>query len=101
LKAVQKFAANQTMANEAAVACALERHRLLHGELPQTLDALVPQLIEKLPQDLFGGKSLKYHRLAADQFLLYSIGWNEADDDGIPSKNVDDGDWVWGSPLQR
>ena len=101
LKAVQKFAANQTMANEAAVACALERHRLLHGELPQTLDALVPQLIEKLPHDLIDGTPLKYQRIAADQFLLYSIGWNETDDDGIPSKNVDDGDWVWGSPLKR
>jgi hypothetical protein len=101
VKAVQRFATNQTMANQAAVACALERYRLFHGELPQTLDALIPQFIEKLPHDLIGGKPLKYRLIAADQFLLYSIGWNETDDAGVTGRNVDDGDWVWGSPRQR
>ena len=96
MKAVQTFARNQTMANEGAVACALERYRLIHGEYPETLDALVPQLIDKLPHDLIGGQQLKYRRVGGSQFLLYSLGWNETDDGGISGKSIADGDWVWG-----
>ena len=43
------------MVNEAQIACALERYRLAHGEYPETLDALVPQFIEKVPHDIIGG----------------------------------------------
>lgn len=100
VKAVQRFASNQTMANEGAVACALERHRLVHGEYPETLDALVPKLIDKLPHDLIGGRPLKYRRIGTGEFLLYSVGWNETDDGGVPGKNIADGDWVWGQSSE-
>ena len=97
LKGVQKFAYDQTSANEAAVACALERYHLAHGEYPETLDALVPQFIQKLPHDIIGGQPLHYHRTADGKFLLYSIGWNEKDDDGTPGTLHDpsQGDWIW------
>ena len=101
LKAMQRFASTQAMANEGAVACALERYRLSHADYPQSLEALVPQFIDKLPHDLIGGQPFKYRRVDAGQFLLYSIGWNETDDDGAPGKTISDGDWVWGSPLNR
>jgi hypothetical protein len=52
---------------------------LAHGEYPETLDALVPQLIEKLPHDIIGGQPLHYHCSASGKFLLYSAGWNETD----------------------
>ena len=99
VKALQKFARNQTMANEGAVACALERYRLARGEYPESLDSMVPQFIDKLPHDLIGGRPLKYRRIASSEFLLYSIGWNETDDSGIPGKNIADGDWVWAKSL--
>ena len=57
-KAEQTTAHNQTMVNEAQIVCALERYRLAHGEYPETLDALVPQFIEKLPHDIIGGQPL-------------------------------------------
>jgi hypothetical protein len=100
VKALQKYAANQTMANQALLACALERYRLSHGEYPQSLSDLVPQLVDKLPHDLIGGGGLKYRRTGATQFILYSIGWNERDDGGIPGKTIADGDWVWGQSAQ-
>lgn len=96
VKAVQKFAVSQSMVNEDAVACALERYRLEHGSYPESLDALVPQLLGKVPHDLVGGKPLKYRPAAAGQFLLYSIGWNEIDDGGVPGNSIAQGDWVWG-----
>jgi hypothetical protein len=101
-KATQVLAYNQTMINEAQIACALERYRLAHGEYPGTLDALAPQFIEKIPHDLIGGQPLIYRPTADGKFLLYSIGWNETDDGGEPSPPVKvgpidytQGDWVW------
>ena len=82
------------MANEALIACALERYRLAHGQYPEALDALIPQFIEKVPHDLIGGQPLKY-RNTGERFLLYSIGWNERDDGGVPGKTIPEGDWVW------
>jgi hypothetical protein len=40
LIATQKLAQKQTLANEASVACGLERYRLAHGQYPETLEAL-------------------------------------------------------------
>ncbi|MGO8928409.1 MAG: hypothetical protein ACLQU3_16195 [Limisphaerales bacterium] len=95
VKAAQTLAQKQTLANEAFIACGLERYRLAHGQYPETLEALVPQFAEKLPHDIVGGQPLKYHRTADGQFVLYSIGWNEKDDGGVPGKTVAEGDWVW------
>lgn len=54
-RAVETLAFNQTLVNQAWVACALERYRLAHGQYPEGLDALSPGFIEKLPHDLIGG----------------------------------------------
>ena len=100
-RTVQTLAYNQTRANEAQIACALERYRLAHGEYPEMLDTLVPQFIEKLPHDIIGGQPLHYRRMADRKFLLYSIGWNETDDGGQVvlkedgSVDREKGDWVW------
>ncbi|MEI6074499.1 MAG: hypothetical protein WCS94_02925 [Verrucomicrobiota bacterium] len=101
-KALQTFAFNQTKANEAQIICALERWRLAHGNYPETLDALVPQFMEKIPHDIIGGQPLHYRRTPDGKFLLYSIGWNETDDNGSPGTlaDVKNGDWVWQYPLQ-
>jgi hypothetical protein len=95
VKAAQTLARNQTLANEAFLACGLERYRLALGQYPETLEALVPQFAERLPHDLIGGQPLQYHRTADSQFGLYSIGWNGKDDGGVPGKTAAEGDWVW------
>jgi hypothetical protein len=48
------------------------------------------------------GELLRYKRTAAGMFVLYSVGWNEADDGGTiqvrkPGDAPDSkrGDWVW------
>jgi hypothetical protein len=102
-KAWQTTAHNQTMVNEAQIACALERYHLAHGEYPETLDVLVPQFMEKIPHDIIGGEPLHYRRTDDGKFLLYSVGWNEKDDGGEKhqynnvGRGVDysQGDWVW------
>jgi len=99
-KAARRFASGQSSVDLARVAIALERYRQAHGEHPESLDALVPQFIAKLPHDIITGQPLKYRR-ADGQFVLYSVGWNETDDGGRvvlkESGTVDpeNGDWVW------
>ncbi len=101
-KADQTLAFNQTLANQAQIACALERYHLAHGSYPETLAALEPAFIEKLPPDLIGGQPLHYRRTDDGQFVLYSVGWNETDDGGLPGTlaDVKKGDWVWPYPAK-
>ena len=102
LKAWQVAAHNQAIIDEGQIACALERYRLANGAYPETLDALVPQFMEKLPHDIIGGGPLHYRHDSHGKFLLYSIGWNGTDDGGQNSasdkdnrKDYSQGDWVW------
>jgi hypothetical protein len=102
-----RFAQGQTSADLARVACALERHRLAHGQYPETLEVLAPALIPKLPHDVISGQPLKYRRTDDGSFVLYSIGWNEKDDGGTVVFNKDkrnsnwkQGDWVWQYPAK-
>ena len=89
----------------ARVACALERYRLANGQFPETLEALAPKFIEKLPHDIINGQPLKYRRTDDGQFVLYSVGWNETDDGGkvgideAGNPDMDKGDWVWRYPT--
>ena len=95
------------MVNAAQTTCALERYRLAHGVYLETLDALVPRFIEKLPHDIIGGQLLKYRRTDGGKFLLYSVGWNETDDGGKVAirkggitVDPENGDWVWEYPAK-
>ena len=96
-----KAAAAQISADQAAVACALERWRLAHGQYPDHLTALAPPVLDKVPRDVISGEPPGYRRLDEGIFLLYSVGWNEKDDGGTPGKTRFDeqqGDWIWRYP---
>jgi hypothetical protein len=93
-----KGAAAQTVADQAAMACALERYRLANGQFPENLQALIPHFAARLPNDVITGEPLKYRRTDDGWFVLYSVGWNARDDGGAPGKAMFDeteGDWVW------
>jgi hypothetical protein len=45
----------------------------------------------------------KYRRTDNGSFVLWSVGWNEKDDGGVPGKTLFDekqGDWVWTYPQK-
>jgi hypothetical protein len=107
------FTFAQSAANQATIACALERYRLANGQYPETLDALVPNFIAALPDDVMNGQPLKYRRLDDGRFLLYSVGFNRTDDGGQPcprglnwekqpdyQPDLGQGDWVWTYPAR-
>ncbi len=95
-RAMQTAAKNQSYINLAYIACGLERYHLVHNEYPETLDALVPRFADHIPADIINGQPLHYHRTDDGQFKLYSVGWNEKDDGGVPGKDTEGtGDWLW------
>jgi len=98
-----RAAAVQTAADEATIACAIERYRLANGQYPDNLQELVPQFISRLPNDVISGEPYKYYRTNDGRFLLYSVGWNLTNDGGAPGQtlfNDNGGDWVWQYPAK-
>jgi hypothetical protein len=86
----------QTAVNQALVVCALERCRLASGEYPAALQDLAPQFLRFLPLDPVNGEPFRYRLTGPGRFLLYSVGWDEKDDNGAPLDAAGKGDWVWG-----
>jgi len=41
-----------------------------------------------LPHDIITGQTLKYRLTANGQFLPYSVGWNQRDDNGNVEKSL-------------
>ena len=99
----EKFANARSSTDLARTGIALERYRLAHGEFPESLDAIAPYFMEKIPHDIINGQPLHYRRTDDGQFVLYSVGWNETDDGGVviiakgssPGLDSSEGDWVW------
>jgi hypothetical protein len=97
------FAAHvQSGLDQAAVACALERHRLAKGGYPESLAELLPDFISRVPHDLVNGQPLRYERVGKT-YILYSVGWDLKDEGGAfalhPGENQThnplEGDWPW------
>ncbi len=83
-KSVEKAAVNQAGLRAATAGCAVERHRLAHGnKLPASLDELVPAFLDAVPLDPFDGKPLRY-RATNDTYVVYSVGADRVDDGGEP-----------------
>jgi len=72
----------------AATAVAVERYRIAHSTLPETLDALTPDLLPKVPLDPFDNQGLRYLRLDTG-FTVYSVGVNAIDEKGAAPSNKD------------
>ena len=106
--APRRFARAQNSLDLARVAIALERYRLAQGKFPDALESLAPQYLNPIPHDIIGGQPLHYHLTDDGQFVLYSVGWNETDDNGVvitkpdlwDQPDVDQGDWVWRYPAK-
>jgi hypothetical protein len=75
----------------AAVALAIRMHRVDHGDLPASLDALVPNYLPRVPKDPFATDArIGYMRIkhglpdGTDRPLIYSVG--EAGDVDVEEK---------------
>ncbi|MHC4927033.1 MAG: hypothetical protein ACYTER_06825, partial [Planctomycetota bacterium] len=66
----------------AETALAIERYRLKHDSLPDTLEALVPEFIDTVYLDPFDGKPIRYVKYE-DGYMLYTIGEDGIDNGGL------------------
>ncbi len=98
-----RTAYHQNAIDEAIIACALERYRLVHGGYPKTVNELTPTYLQKMPCDLLTGEPLHYRLEADGSFTLYSVGLDGQDDGGQVAKgkeggvDIEHGDWAWPS----
>lgn len=98
---IRGFCYCQALADQAAIACALEQYRLAKGQFPETLELLAPSFMAQLPKDALTGQAYRYRRLDDGRFVLYSVGWNEQDEGGTVvsrkdgSVDLGKGDWTW------
>lgn len=100
-KSSGKFARAQSTAHQAALACAIERHRLANNKLPDSLADLAPKYLAKIPHQVVSPEPMRY-RQTPDGFVLWSVGWDGKDDDGellraAKGGEPERGDWVWRS----
>ncbi|MEO6053584.1 MAG: hypothetical protein ABIP97_06190, partial [Chthoniobacterales bacterium] len=101
----RKYASIQVRLDMTRIACALERYKMVKGDYPEKLHALVPQSIAKLPDDVTVAAPYHYRRNALDNFTLWSVGFDGVDNNAAPVVYVKDkgaantGDWVWGTLL--
>jgi len=65
------------------VGLALELHRRRHGEWPNSLEAMTPNLLPDVPLDRFTGEPLGY-RIEDGRPLVYGVGTDLDDDGGVP-----------------
>lgn len=89
----------QSSLQQFRILCAAARYHHAHGELPETLDALVPKYLAEIPRDIMDGQPMRYRRTEKGGCLVWSIGMNRADDGGIERNPAVSGgtvkfDWV-------
>ena len=81
----------QTCVNQAIIACALDRFRLVNGAYPEDLEQLVPALLDGIPRDAISGRPIIYQRGSDGRFVLRGVGPNGTDD----RKSTASDDWLW------
>ncbi len=88
----------------AATAIAVERFRLENGELPDSLDDLVPVYLDQVPVDGFSavGEPINYRIQEDGEFVVYSIGRDLEDDLGEELERwAHDGDYTFTLPIEK
>ena len=68
---------------------AIKCYKLETGQLPETLDALVPDYIDKVPLDPYDGRPMRYSR---EKKRVYSIGEDLKDVGGLDGAEFSDRD---------
>lgn len=86
------------LAARTGLACRLYKSR--NGSYPESLEALMPDILAEVPIDPFTGKPFVYRR-EGEGFIVYSLGSNEKDDGGRSTYMITqmvmekDDDWTW------
>ena len=69
-------------------ALAIERYRLEHQALPDSLEALVPEYLAEVPRDPFDGAPLRYVLRETGGYTVYTIGEDGIDHGGLTGRQL-------------
>lgn len=63
---------------------AVQEYQRRHGEFPEKADDLLPDILDRIPEDPFSDTSqpMKYRRDAVDRAIVWSVWQNGVDDGG-------------------
>lgn len=78
--------------NLSVLVLGVAEYRAVHGAYPTDLQQLTPDILDELPADVFANAPYRY-RSDGETFVLYSVGSNGRDDDGVsfgPNRTTDD-----------
>ncbi len=82
LRVIELSVKAQAQIDLAKIGVAIERYRLAHGQLPDSLNDLTPDLMKSLPIDPFSGKPYIYRKLEPG-YVVYSVGEDGTDARGV------------------
>lgn len=88
-RAAAGFALGATAQRINQTALAIELFRATHGELPESLDKLVPAFLPEVYTDPFDGAPLRYRRMDSG-YTVYSVYIDLRDDQGTKHENNSD-----------
>jgi hypothetical protein len=78
----QEWAKARTRLQVARAALAVEEWRQRHGGWPDSLQQLVPELLEAVPEDIFSAGPIRYVKTETG-VLLYGVGPDGKDNNGV------------------
>ncbi|MGD2245411.1 MAG: hypothetical protein PVI11_02570 [Candidatus Aminicenantes bacterium] len=101
-----KRATLEAMFETAKIGIACKIYKNMHGDFPEDLTELAPEILDKIPVDPFTGHSLIYKKQDSG-IMIYSVGSNLKDDEGngtwvITSLVMEkDDDWTWKEAVKK
>lgn len=95
--ALKRVLEAEVRVRQAQIACILESDRLQDGEYPDILIDLPKKLCDPV-----NGQPFHYRKTTDGGYELWSVAYNERDDNAVPDERVGDtGDWVWKMPGRK
>jgi hypothetical protein len=88
-RALNRAMRAETERSMVLAAIAIKRYTARHGSVPESLDALVPELLASVPMDYMNGEALRFRRQQDKGFALYSVGEDGTDDGGNATLSSD------------
>ena len=92
---IKHYAATLSTRRLAMLSVAIDRHRIRHGNLAATFDAIDSEFLPAEVGDPNSGDAAHHKIEPDDGYALWFNGWDGNDDGGVAGKRTDEGDVVW------
>ena len=98
---VDRIYTGEAVRRQAIIACALERCYLERKAYPAALAELVPAFVPSIPNDPIDDKPMRYRQTNDGRYMLWSVAFDQNDDNGKVNIEFPDDDGVAARSLNR